>query len=156
ATTRPRGSRHRNSGSGVDRCAVRTTDSPRSSRARAVCDPIEPRPPVMRIIQVAPRRVRAWSASLLDSVAQVGYSGCGHRLDQAQSDMGGQFLEEAAAVAEEYGNLVQDHLVEQSGAQRGRDDTAAHDRDVPIASGGASGLDAGFDGGDEAVDGDGQ
>jgi len=36
------------SGSRVDRCAVSTTDSPRSSSARPVCDPIEPRPPVMR------------------------------------------------------------------------------------------------------------
>jgi len=65
--------------------------------------------------------------------------------------MGGQFPEEAAAVAEEHGNLVKDHLVEQSGAQRSRDDTAAHDRDVPIASSGASGLDAGFDGRDEGL-----
>ena len=50
-------------------------------------------------------------ASLLDSVAQVGDSGCGHRLDQAQSDMGGQFLEEAAAVAEEL------HAMETAAAQ---------------------------------------
>src|SRR6266487_4503790 len=92
-----------------------------------------------------------WSPSLLDPVAQVGDSGCGHSLDQAQSDMGGQFLEEAAAVAEEHGNLVQDHLVEQSSAQCGSDDTAAHDRDVPIASSGASGLDAGFDGSDDGL-----
>ena len=54
----------------------------------------------------------------------MGDSGCGHSLDQAQSDVGGQFLEEAAAVAEKHGNLVKDHLVEQSGAQRSRDDTA--------------------------------
>src|SRR5512133_649076 len=65
--------------------------------------------------------------------------------------MGRQFLEEAASVAEEHGNLVKDHLVEQSGAQRSRDDTAAHDRDVPIASSGASALDAGFDGSDEGL-----
>ena len=32
----------------------------------------------------------------------------GHRLDQAQSDVGGQFPEEAAAVAEEHGNLMKD------------------------------------------------
>jgi hypothetical protein len=31
--------------------AKSTTDSPRSSSARAVCDPIEPRPPVTRIIR---------------------------------------------------------------------------------------------------------
>ena len=49
-TTRPPGSSARNSGSRVDRCAVSTTDSPRSSTARAVCDPMEPRPPVMRIM----------------------------------------------------------------------------------------------------------
>src|SRR5690348_597516 len=65
--------------------------------------------------------------------------------------MGGQFLEEAAAAAEKHGNLVKDHLVEQSGAQRSRDDTAAHDRDVPIASSGASTLDTGFDGSDEGL-----
>lgn len=65
--------------------------------------------------------------------------------------MGGQFLEEAAAVPEEHGNLVKDHLVEQSGAQRSRDDTAAHDRDVPIASSRASALDAGLDGSNEGL-----
>src|SRR5690349_7703407 len=65
--------------------------------------------------------------------------------------MGGQFPEEAAAVAEEHGNLVKDHLVEQSGAQPSRDDTAAHDRDVQIASNGASALDAGLDGSDEGL-----
>ena len=65
--------------------------------------------------------------------------------------MGGQFLEEAAAAAQEHGNLVQDHLVEQSGAQRGSDDTVAYDRDVPIASSRASGLDAGFDGRDQGL-----
>jgi hypothetical protein len=32
---------------------VSTTDSPRSSSARAVCDPMEPRPPVMRIIHIS-------------------------------------------------------------------------------------------------------
>jgi hypothetical protein len=31
--------------------AKSTTDSPRSSSARAVCDPMEPRPPVTRIIR---------------------------------------------------------------------------------------------------------
>jgi AraC-like DNA-binding protein len=48
-TTRPPGSSARNSGSSVDRCAVSTTVSPRSSSARAVCDPMEPRPPVTSI-----------------------------------------------------------------------------------------------------------
>ena len=124
-TTRPPGSPVRNSGSRVDRCAVSTTDSPRSSRARAVCDPIEPRPPVMRIIQIAPPS----GSSMVPLTSRSG----------------------AAAIAEEHGNLVQDHLVEQSGAQRGSDDTAAHDRDIPIASSGASGLDAGFDGSDEGL-----
>ena len=52
-TTRPPGSPARYSGSWVDRCAVSTTDSPRSSSARAVCDPMEPRPPVMRIIHIS-------------------------------------------------------------------------------------------------------
>jgi hypothetical protein len=63
----------------------------------------------------------------------------------------GSSWKKRAAVAEEHGNLVKDHLVEQSGAQRGRDDTAAHDRDVPIASSGASALDAGLDGSDEGL-----
>ena len=49
-TTRPPGSSARYSGNRVDRCAVSTTDSPRSSSARAVCDPMEPRPPVTSIM----------------------------------------------------------------------------------------------------------
>src|SRR4051794_2920652 len=49
-TTRPLGSSARNSGSRVERWAVSTTDSPRSSTARAVCAPMDPRPPVMMIM----------------------------------------------------------------------------------------------------------
>src|SRR5918997_525373 len=47
--TRPSAPPARNSGSSLDRCAVTTTASPRSSSARAVCDPIDPRPPVMSV-----------------------------------------------------------------------------------------------------------
>src|SRR5215813_12613376 len=97
------------------------------------------------------RSGRSFASLLLDPVAQVGDSGCGHSLDQAQSDVGGQFLEEAAAVAEEHGNLMKDHLVEQPGTQRGRSDAAAHDRDVPAARDGAGALDAGFDGRNEGL-----
>jgi len=64
-TTRPSGSGARYSGSREDRCAVSTTDSPRSSSARAVCDPIEPRPPVMRIA-VTPRTLRGAARRPLD------------------------------------------------------------------------------------------
>lgn len=49
-TTRPSGS-SRNSGTSADRCAVTATDCPCSCRARAVYEPIAPRPPVMRIIR---------------------------------------------------------------------------------------------------------
>lgn len=44
------GSPARNSGESVDRCPVSKTLSPRSRSARAVCDPIEARPPVISII----------------------------------------------------------------------------------------------------------
>src|SRR5882724_8072258 len=100
---------------------------------------------------VVPSRRRTSGSSMvsLNSVAQVGDSGCGHGLDQAEPDVGGQVAEETAAAAEEHGDLVQDHLVEQSGAQRGRRDAAAHDRHVLVAGHGAGGLDARFDGGDE-------
>jgi hypothetical protein len=54
-TTRPPGASARYSGIWVDRCAVSTTDSPRSSSARAVCDPIEPRPPVTSITHTPPQ-----------------------------------------------------------------------------------------------------
>src|SRR5215470_7964769 len=76
-TTRPARSAARYSGSPVDRCAVSTTDSPRSSRARAVCDPIEPRPPVMRIIR-APRVPRCrwmWVTTLLSTLGRRALGG---------------------------------------------------------------------------------
>jgi hypothetical protein len=42
------------SGTAAARRWTSTHDSPRSSMARVVCDPMKPRPPVIRIISAAP------------------------------------------------------------------------------------------------------
>src|SRR5689334_3919965 len=95
---------------------------------------------------VVPSRRRTSGSSMvpLDSVAQMGDTRRGYHLNQLQADIGGQVAEETAAGAEEHRDLVQDHLVEQPGAQRGRGDAAAHDRDVLAARHRAGGLDSGF------------
>src|SRR5262249_382653 len=118
-------------------CDISQVDTPRAPNWAPQNRTIECR---RRIF--TPARGSSASPLLLDLVAQVGDSGCRPGLGQAQPDVGGQVLEEAAAVAEEHGNLVQDHLVEQPGAQRARGDTAAHDPDVPAAREGAGALDA--------------
>lgn len=46
------------------------------------------------------------------SVALMGDARCWYCLDQLQPDVVGQVTEEAAAGAEEHGDLVQDDLVE--------------------------------------------
>ena len=51
----------------------------------------------------------------------------------------GQCLEEGTAGPEQDGDLVQDHLVDESGLQRAGQDAAAHDGDVLVAGDGAGG-----------------
>ena len=110
-TTRPPGSSARYSGSRVDRCAVSTTDSPRSSSARAVCDPMEPRPPVMRIASRHDRDARPGPVAALvrNGHPRVGASGRRTRRGRARrrtqrrlrEELAGRHAQEPAALAAE-------------------------------------------------------